>query len=573
MVTLLQTPVRRWSAAVAALVLAVTVVAGPAAGPASAWSGEHVEIDGRGWGHGRGMGQYGALGYAIDHGWNHRQILDHFYGGTSAGVKPDAVVSVHLTAHDNRPLIVRSANAFVAGGVAVPAGEAAVVQRRPDGRWQIDRGPGCGGPWTPVVTDLASTARPEVTTSYGGDDRERMLRICTPTGSTPYRGAFLVRHDGGVTRVGNILTMQRYLRGVVPREMPASWGDLGSGKQGMEALKAQAVAARSFAWAEAKSPFQTCDTTTCQVYGGANNEDYRTDWAIGSTDGEVRVHPSGSVARAEFSSSTGGHTAGGAFTAVPDEGDDTSRNPNRTWRATLRASDVGARFGVGQLVDIAVIRRNGLGADGGRVLEVQVRGTTRTVTVSGASARSILGLKSDWFSIRSGRPVADVGSSEHRPAIEALIDAKIVEGCTPDRFCPAGDISREQMATLLDRALPLAPTTVDAFDDDDGSVHEAAINRVAAARIVEGMGNRAFRPGAPVARDQMASILTRAFRLRASDVLPFVDVPAANVHLPGIRAVAAAEVTAGCTVDRYCPGRRVTRAQAASLLARALGLV
>ena len=47
-----------------------------------------VVIDGRGWGHGRGMSQYGALGYAINFGWSSAQILDHYYGGTTAGLAP-----------------------------------------------------------------------------------------------------------------------------------------------------------------------------------------------------------------------------------------------------------------------------------------------------------------------------------------------------------------------------------------------------------------------------------------------------------------------------------------------------
>jgi hypothetical protein len=113
---------------------------------------------------------------------------------------------------------------------------------------------------------------------------------------------------------------------VVPRESPASWADQGGGA-GLNALKAQAVAARSYAWAENRNPplYKTCDTTACQVYGGAGLngvriEDARTDKAIADTAGEVRLL-NGSVARTEFSSSTGGWTAGGTFPAVEDTGD------------------------------------------------------------------------------------------------------------------------------------------------------------------------------------------------------------------------------------------------------------
>jgi SpoIID/LytB domain protein len=559
------------AAVVLAIVAVAAVVAGPAPVAEAAYPTERVEISGRGWGHGRGMGQYGALGYAADHGWTHSRILDHFYGGTAAGHQPDSVISVHLTRLDDKPLIVQSGSPFTLGGVAVPAGTAAMVHRRSDGRWQVDRGPGCAGPWTTVVNDIPSTARPEAITSYGGDDLTRMLRVCDGT-AVPYRGALMIRHDGGRTRVGNIITMERYLRGVVPKESPPSWATYGDGR-GFEALKAQSVAARSYAWAENRTPFKTCDTTSCQVYGGASGEDPRTTLAVGATNGEVRRFPNGGIARTEFSSSTGGYSAGGQFPPVPDLGDAVAANPNRAWSVSPTARDVGAAFGVGVLDDIVVTRRNGLGADGGRVLEVVVRGSLRTVTVSGPEVRATLGLKSDWFTIRSPYAMSDVGGSVHRLAIEALVKAKIVSGCAIDRFCPDADVSREQMATLLDRALALPPTTVDAFDDDAGSVHQAAINRVAAAGIMAGTGARQFRPTAPVPRDQMATILTKAFRLPPSGVMPFTDVAPSNVHVASIRAVTAADVAKGCTQTLYCPDRRVSRAQTASLVARALGLV
>jgi hypothetical protein len=71
----------------------------------------------------------------------------------------------------------------------------------------------------------------------------------------------------------------------------------------------------------------------------------------------------------------------------------------------------------------------------------------------------------------------------------------------------------------------------------------------------------------------MATILTKAFRLPPSGVMPFTDVAPSNVHVASIRAVTAADVAKGCTQTLYCPDRRVSRAQTASLVARALGLV
>jgi SpoIID/LytB domain protein len=235
-----------------------------------------------------------------------------------------------------------------------------------------------------------------------------MLRTCGPTGNVrSYRGglAMVASTTSASTWVVNTVAMEQYLRGVVPRESPASWGDSGAGK-GINALKAQTVAARSYAWAENRSPglFKTCDTTSCQVYGGAGLngariEDSRSDLAVTETAGEVRIL-SGKPARAEFSSSTGGHTAGGTFTAVPDAGDVVSSNPNHTWTTTVPVVKVQQAYPtIGTLQSIVVTARNGLGQDGGRARTVKVTGSTDSVTTTGDDLRSKLGLKSDWFYI------------------------------------------------------------------------------------------------------------------------------------------------------------------------------
>ncbi len=127
-----------------------------------------------------------------------------------------------------------------------------------------------------------------------------LLTVCN--NGVHYRGSFGLPLEGGSTRVVNILPMEDYLLGVVPRESPASWGDAGGGK-GMNALSAQAVAARSYASAENRYPYaRTCDTTSCQVYGGAGAngnwlEDYRTTQAVQGTAGVVRRMPNNTVAR------------------------------------------------------------------------------------------------------------------------------------------------------------------------------------------------------------------------------------------------------------------------------------
>jgi hypothetical protein len=187
----------------------------------------------------------------------------------------------------------------------------------------------------------------------------------------------------------------------------------------MHALRAQAVAARSYAAAERRSAWaQTCDTTACQVYSGRAEQDaagFRdleadtTNRAVEDTRGQIRVASGGQVARTEFSSSTGGYTAGGAFPAVVDEGDAIESNPSRVWTAKIPVEVIeAARPQIGRLLAVDVTARNGLGAMGGRVQQLVLRGTAGRATLTGSelrllypysSAQRPLGVRSDWFRV------------------------------------------------------------------------------------------------------------------------------------------------------------------------------
>jgi SpoIID/LytB domain protein len=373
-------------------------VIGPHAPVAQATVGATIELAGHGYGHGRGMGQWGAYGYATQHGYTYDQILQTYYGGTTLGTQSDEALTVHLTAQSGRALKVTSGRDFSVGGVPVPANTAASIVARPDGSLELSTSDGCGGA-DQGATPLSS-ARITSSMAGPGDDLSAMLSICTPDGTRQYRGELSTLYVQGAQRTVNIVGVEDYLRGVVPRESPASWADAAGGR-GIEALKAQAIAARSYALAESRATWaDTCDTAACQVYAGAGAngarfEDPRSDAAVAGTAGQVLRTSSGATARAEFSSSTGGHTAGGDFPAVADLGDSVS--PFHDWTKSLPSADVAAAFGVGTLLDFQVTERNGLGADGGRVLSVVLEGTSGTVTVTGNEIRSRLGLRSDWF--------------------------------------------------------------------------------------------------------------------------------------------------------------------------------
>jgi SpoIID/LytB domain protein len=364
-----------------------------------------VVLVGHGWGHGRGMGQDGAFGYAVHQGWSAAKILGHFYGGTRAGTIGNPPMTVRLSSLEGPGDPLRSTGSwitssqdFTVGGLLIAKGSAARIVRSGT-RWHVfTTFHGCAGgnnygPWT-------VTSPTVVTRSSPGENTARMLTVCASGRS--YRGTLSAAPRDGSFILVNRLPMESYLRGVVPRESPAGWGDAGRGR-GMAALQAQAVAARSYSQAENRNPpfAKTCDTTSCQVYGGAADhgapsEDPRSDRAVASTAGQVRRDAGNAVVRTEFSASTGGWTQpGGLWPAVRDDGDVTS--PVHTWTATLRGGALARRYGVGAFRQLLVTAQNGLGQGGGRAEKVKIVGSAGSATVSGEQFSWDWDLKSDWF--------------------------------------------------------------------------------------------------------------------------------------------------------------------------------
>ncbi len=372
--------------------------------------GATLVIDGRGWGHGRGMGQFGALGYARDFGWTARQILDHYYGGTTWGSAPSPGVidpnrlRVDLVSMRGQTTRVSLASGDLQlldeGGAVLGTYTGAVRMVVAGGRVELATAPSCDGPWTAAPAIDRPLVRVVAQSTDTG--RDGLLRVCGPSRDTWYDGEVWVTEGDGRQRTINLVSVDQYLRGVVPNEVPASWPDA--------TLQAQAVAARSYVLAgdtRWTGFADTCDSTLCQVYDGrfttrggfreANHP--RTDAAISATTGIVRLNGDGSVARTEFSSSTGGWTAGGDFPAVVDEGDAVTDNPNARWQVTVDVGSIERSYGRGSLLGVGVVERNGFGPDGGRVLQAELRFSNGSVTVSGDTVRRQFGLKSNWFSI------------------------------------------------------------------------------------------------------------------------------------------------------------------------------
>jgi hypothetical protein len=164
--------------------------------------------------------------------------------------------------------------------------------------------------------------------------------------------------------------------------------------------------------------------------------------------------------------------------------------------------------------------------------------------------------------------------------IEWMADEGITKGCNPpvnDRFCPASSVTRGQMAAFLVRALDLTDPLDDPFTDDDDSIFEADIEKLAAAGITKGCNpptNDRFCPDSKVTRGQMAAFLVRA--------IGYVDDGGGDLFIDDddsifendIDKLGTAGVTKGCNPpvnDMYCPGSVVTRGQMAAFLHRALG--
>ncbi|MCY3650596.1 MAG: hypothetical protein F4Z00_04020 [Acidimicrobiaceae bacterium] len=188
----------------------------------------------------------------------------------------------------------------------------------------------------------------------------------------------------------------------------------------------------------------------------------------------------------------------------------------------------------------------------------------------------------DIQAVQAAGGFVDVTGGVHKPAIDALAERGLFEGteCGEDMFCPGDEMKRWTMAVwlvrVLDEAEPAAATESSFADVDAGNRWLAHIERLAELEITQGclVDPLRFCPDRSVNRAEMATFLERAFDLEAADPAGFADT-AGNFHEANIDALAAARITAGCASEprRYCPDQPVTRAEMATFLARALGLV
>jgi len=379
------------------IVLACALAA--AAVPAAADAATVHIVRGGGWGHGVGLSQYGAYGFARN-GRGYEAIVKHYYQGTSLARASGRPTRVLLQA--SRSAVSFRGASRIGPRAARPS--ATYTARRSGRRVAIFSGRRRVGTFSSV-----SVYRPRNVTRLLG-------RAINGVRSGRYRGRLVLRpgSGGGVTAV-NHLDIDSYIRGVVPAEMPASWHP--------EALKAQAVAARSYALASSPRSrvFDHYPDTRSQVYRGVTGERRSTNSAVRATSRQVLTYD-GEVITAFFFSTSGGHTEnvenvfGGEprpyLVGVRDPFDDIS--PRHRWSRRFSSSSLDARLGApGSYRGIRVLRR---GASP-RIVRAEVVGTAGRRRVTGTQLRARLGLYDmpSSFSTVSSSAARVAAVSSHGP--------------------------------------------------------------------------------------------------------------------------------------------------------------
>jgi stage II sporulation protein D len=367
--------IRTSRAAAALAVSALTAACAAAPAPAATT----FSIRGAGFGHGVGMSQYGAYGYA-KHGTGYRQILAHYYTATEIGRTDTKTIRVLLRSGMRR---ISFSGAGRACGRAI----------RPDRGYLVTRK---GSRLVLRSARGRSLATCDSPLRASGS----VIRI-SRVGS--YRGALEVRPTllGGMNAI-NAVPLEYYVRGVVPNESPSGWP--------LEALKAQAVAARSYALATSVRGlgFDQFSDTRSQVYRGRSSEAASSNRAVRETAGEVVTY-GGKTAVTYFFSTSGGQTENVEFgfpggepkpwlKSVSDPYDDASPyhrwGPYRMSRATLQRKLRGLVKGT--LQSVRVVKRG----RSPRVVLADVVGSGGTTRVRGSTLRTRLGLRDTWFYIR-----------------------------------------------------------------------------------------------------------------------------------------------------------------------------
>jgi SpoIID/LytB domain protein len=387
-------------AAVCAAAVLNFASSGPAAADHTYWvpvTGS-LTLHGHGYGHGHGMSQYGAQGAARRH-VKYRQILRFYYPKTTLA-KAKGRIRVLLSLDTTSDVKVAPAKGLRVRDLG--ANRTFSLPARPAiDRWRLL--PNAHNNTALQLHKHGKWKRYRILKGDGEFFANRALKLFVPSG-----GAEVARRYRGRLRSAspypkapfrdtvNVLKLDAYVRGVIPREMPPSWKPA--------ALRAQAVAARSYGAHERALNrhryYQICDSFYCQVYAGRPAETRSTNRAVRATAHQILRYAK-KPALTQFSSSSGGWTAAGGRPYLPaqrDRYDDWPGNVMHSWHTKISVRHLHRLFPqVGNLQAIRVTRRNGHGAWGGRIIQLMVVGKKSHALMSGDDFRSTFALRSTWF--------------------------------------------------------------------------------------------------------------------------------------------------------------------------------
>lgn len=369
----------------AALVLLIAVPT------ATASSQTAFTINGRGWGHGIGMSQWGAYGLA-KHGSTYRQILQHYYTGIGFMKVNNPTIRVRLRSGLSSVRLTCANSYTVSSGAAhatIAAGTTATTTYS-GGKYRVVAG---AKSWSFTGAVTFAPTKGQLSLLTATDIRQ--------TGR--HRGTIRVVNSGGALMMVNHVPMESYLRSVVPHEVSPSWPK--------ESLKAQACAARAYAERARRDADGAwdlyCDVRS-QAYCGVSWEDARSDAAILATAGVVPSYRGAPIAAFYFSCS-GGQTenielawetsAVPYLKAVKDPYD--SYASLHTW-GPLRRTGAQLATSLGSSVKgtLQAIYRVKSGKSP-RILKAAIIGSAGTTYLHGSSLRVKLGLNSTWVTFKS----------------------------------------------------------------------------------------------------------------------------------------------------------------------------
>ena len=570
-------PIRSLAGLLAVAALVAGVLAAPAAAHPHGPSDDDFTFIGGGWGHGTGMSQYGALGRA-EAGHTYEEILAFYYDGTTLRTDPGLVpddVDVRIAVHNTTVFRPSGLLTVAIDGRFLDTTVNTLTVRRGNGGWHINSSniDWCRGFCSGTVLTVSFEDGEVVRVSNTSNGTERYAHGQFQL--TPAAGGIASCGDANANQyclvIGN-LTMQQYLYGV--QEVPRSWP--------AEALKAQAVAARSYATAIMEdrtnwsSPFDLYTSTRDQEYKAWDyeGEPGHDAWKIqvDATDDTVLTYQPADggdpeVIIAFFGTSNGGHTAANeeprreslpyllakpdAFDAAPDANGD-PQNPTHSWHRTYTADQIQrwlaeypfADLDVGELSEIYISS----GGPSGRIDDslVVLVGSERTLEVRNED--------SEPYGYRFY--YALVLGCRNTPDCQPLLSTKLMlQGAHTDNGYSV-------------HTLPFTDVAWNA-------PYAGAVSWMLNEEITQGTTPTTFSPDRSLTRAQFATFLWR-FAGEPQSVggsVTFDDVEPDSFYAQAVGWMVDRGVTLGCSSDPvlFCPNDPLTASHLSAFLWRFAG--